>query len=338
MEQLLLGPAPAADSSTGRMRMLVDERIRMAMREVRRHYVGENGDFERALERLQRSLQWRKERRVDLLRFCFWTSHNDSDHVQHAAELNSTTDTSAAVFSQLTTVELSEEDAHICSRYEELIERDLQIQPMAVRGHDRETRPIIVKLSRRQVWNSKDENAGEAYFLANLYVAERAIANTEYSSRGMGERLTTFFDFASYSSANSPPALLIKDTMTMLQAYYPERIGQSLVLDAPLWMQAVFKRVTPFLSEKTRKAIEILGGSTAATTLALSSLWPMGASSAVDVRDKAVRAVVDPRQAMPFMLKDATLTSELNIDRQLRAVPFHELYDTNQSDSAIKNE
>ena len=309
--------------------------IRMAMREARRHYVGENGDFDRALERFKRSLQWRKERRVDLLRFCFWTSHNDTDLGVHAgAELNgtTTTTTNASMLLQSTTVELSEEDAKVCSQYEKLIERDLQIQPMAVRGHDREMRPIIVKLSRRQVWNSKDENAGEAYFLANLFVAERAIANTEYSSRGVGERVTTFFDFATYSSANSPPAKLIKDTMVMLQANYPERIGQSLVLDAPLWMQAVFKVIAPFLSEKTRKAIAILGSVNSATSLSLSSLWSAGVSSAVDVRDKAVRAVVEPQQAMPFMLQDAMLTSELNI-QQLRAVPFHELYDYNGSDS-----
>ena len=50
------------------------QQIRMATREARRHYVGENGNYERALLRLKRSLQWRKERRVDLLRFCFWTS------------------------------------------------------------------------------------------------------------------------------------------------------------------------------------------------------------------------------------------------------------------------
>ena len=90
-------------------------------------------------------------------------------------------------------------------------------------------------------------------------------------------------------------------------------------------MQAVFKVIAPlFLSEKTRQAIAILGGTNSATTLSLSSLWSAGVSSAVDVRDKSVRAVVEPQQAMPFMLQGATLTSELNnIDQQLRAVPFH---------------
>ena len=93
-----------------------------------------------------------------------------------------------------------------------------------------------------------------------------------------------------------------------------------------MWMQAVFKVIAPlFLSEKTRQAIAILGGTNSATTLSLSSLWSAGVSSAVDVRDKSVRAVMEPQLAMPFMLlQGATLTSELNnIDQQLRAVPFH---------------
>ena len=119
--------------------------IRMAMREARRHYVGANGDFDRALERFKRSLQWRKERRVDLLRFCFWTSHNDTDlGVYAGAEPNGCT-TNASMLLQSTTVELSEEDAKVCSQYEKLIERDLQIQPMAVRGHDRETATRQIK-------------------------------------------------------------------------------------------------------------------------------------------------------------------------------------------------
>jgi len=289
-------------------------RIRMAMREARRHYVGENGNYATALERFKRTLQWRKERQVDLIRHCF--------------ENNAGAEAEAASTLQPCTVELSQEDAQVCSRFERLIETDLRIQPMVVRGHDRENRPIIIKLSRQQKWNSEDEIASETYLLANLYVAERAIANSEFLSRGIGEKLTPVFDFADYSSTNSPPLKEIVNAIKMMQANYPERIGRALILDAPFWMQAVFKVISPFLAERTRKQLSVLGGA-GSSTISLSLVWPLGGgSSSTDTRDETVRAVVDPAQAMPFMLKDAKLTTELDLDHQLRRVPFHVLYDS----------
>ena len=310
----------------------ISSAIRMATREARRHYVGENGNYERALLRLKRSLQWRKERRVDLLRLCFAVEEEDDDDDVadngDPSHVRKNEDEPLALW-QSTVVALSKDDAKICCHYEKLIEREMQIQPMAVRGHDRENRPIIVKWSRRQKWNSNDANAGEeAYVLANLYVTERAIACAECSSQGMGERLTTIFDFGNYSSANAPPTKLIVDTTVMLQANYPERVGRVLILGAPLWMQAVFTLLTPLLAKKTRQHISVLRSVEASTAPSLmSSIWPIAAAAAaINERDDTVRAVVEPRQAMPFMLKDAKLVTELNMDRQLKSVPFHELY------------
>lgn len=288
------------------------KRIRMAMREARRHYVGENGNYATALDRLKRTLLWRMERQVDLIRLCF---------------ANNTGVEATATPLQPCEVELSQEDAEVCSRFERLIETDLQIQPMVVRGYDRENRPIVIKLSRQQKWNVDDETARETYESANLYVAERATANSEFLSRGMGEKITPVFDFADYSSANSPPLTEIVNTVKMMQANYPERIGRALILDAPFWMQAVFKILSPFLAERTRKQLSVLGAAGSDTAL-LSMVWPLGGGiSSTDTRDETVRAVVDPEQAMPFMLKDARLTTELDLDHQLRRVPFHVLYD-----------
>jgi hypothetical protein len=37
-------------------------RIRMAMREARRHFVGESGNYDAAIERLKHTVQWREVR------------------------------------------------------------------------------------------------------------------------------------------------------------------------------------------------------------------------------------------------------------------------------------
>jgi len=286
------------------------KRVRMAMREARRHYVGQNGDYDSALERFKSTLQWRKEKQVDLIRLCYSSS---------SATTLLESDTAV-------TIELSEKDAEACSHFERLIEADLRVQTMAVRGHDRENRPIIVKLCRAQAWNSEAADSDEAYLLAQLFVAERAIAAAELLSMGKSEKLTAIFDFGAYNSSNSPPVKTMATTLKLLQDHYPERIGRALVLDAPFWMQAFFKILYPFLSEKTRKNISMVGG---AGSVSLSSLsWPLGSgSSTSEIREETVRALVEPEHAMPFMLVDAKLTSPIDVDQQLRLVPFHELYD-----------
>jgi len=282
--------------------------IRMAMREARRHYVGEHGDYETALKRFKTTLKWRKERQVDLIRLCFAGS---------SANFSSTTNSSSM---QTVAVELSEANAKVCFDFEQLIEADFRAQTMAVRGHDRENRPIIVKLCRRQPWNAVSE---ESFALAQLFVAERAVAASEFLSKGTAEKLSAIFDFGEYNSANSPPVMYLVNTIKMLQANYPERIGKALILDAPFWMRAVHQIIFPFLAKKTRDCISLLGGE---ASVSLSNLLP-GSTSLADLREETVQTVVKPEQAMPFMLKNAKLTTQIDVDQQLRRVPFHELYD-----------
>jgi hypothetical protein len=157
--------------------------------------------------------------------------------------------------------------------------------------------------------------------MAHIYIAERAMAATELLTKGNTGKVTAVFDFSTYDSTNSPPVKLMIDTIKMLQAHYPERLGKALILDAPFWMQAVFKVVSAFLAEETRAKVSIVSSGS------LSSLWPFGSSSPESTREAIVREVVDSSQAMPFMLPDAQLNSEILIERQLKEVPFHELYD-----------
>lgn len=220
-----------------------------------------------------------------------------------------------------TTIRHSEKDEALCTRFEKLIEDDFSVQKMAVRGHDKENRPIIVRSSRGSKW-SGDEAADEGFRWAQVYIAERAIAATELQSMGKNEKLTAFFDFSSYSAHNAPPVKVMVDTVKVLQANYPERLGKAVVLDAPFWMQAIMNIVTPFLAIKTRDKLVVLGISP------LPSLWPVKGSSYAEVREQTVRAVVDLEHAMPFMLPDGKLASTIDVDRQLRQVPFYELYDS----------
>lgn len=64
---------PSGPSSISKDSSLRDEeiRVRMAMREARRHFVGQNGNYEAAVERLKHTVHWRKVCALSLeLCFC----------------------------------------------------------------------------------------------------------------------------------------------------------------------------------------------------------------------------------------------------------------------------
>jgi CRAL/TRIO domain len=333
--------SPDADATFPVETEFVEIRIQMAMREARRHYVGQSGDYESALARFKSTLEWRevsseivtcvpsvvpcrlliypvnlhlfhlrppKETKIDLLKICF------SDPLGHP-------ETQAAAPQTTRRIQLDGNDARQCTHFEAIIENDLGIQKMAVRGHDKERRPIIVKFCREAKWSVESPHADEGFTMAQLYFAERAIAVAELSSLGTNEKLTAIFDYSAYDSSHAPPITVMVETLKALQANYPERLGRALILDTPYWMQAVMQLVSPFLSAATRDKLTMLGSSI------LPRLWSSG-PSADEIRLSTVCAIVDPDQAMPFMLPNARRTSDIDVTHQLRRVPFYELYDS----------
>lgn len=209
---------------------------------------------------------------------------------------------------------------------ERLIEHDLMKQTMAIRGLDKQNRPIILRFPRQRPWNDTSSQEEEDSFQwAQLYMAERAIAAAEIRSRSHSELLTVFFDFGSYDSKNAPPVSVMIRTVTVLQANYPERLGKALIMDVPFWINAVISVVQPFLSAKTREKLVVLGSS----SLVPASLWRPFSSSddSASTRDAALRELVDADQAMPRFRDDGHLKSDIDIAHFLRDIPFYELYD-----------
>jgi CRAL/TRIO domain len=301
-------------------------RIRMAMREARRHLVGQNGNYDVAVERFQHTVQWRKVRLFSLY-FSFVESSLSRPDILLGKESKidllkscfsqTTTQNSSAPNVSTATIQLSDVDARFCTNLETIIDRDLSIQTMAIRGHDKANRPIIIRLPRQNPWStasdvsSQDDEDGFKW--AQLYMAERAMAVTEIRSKGKCEQLTAFLALGSYDSSNAPPINVMIRTITALQTNYPERLGKAVAMDVPFWISALITIVKPFLSTKTRDKLVVLGASTA---------------------DRAIREIVDPDQAMPFMLSDGKLHSTIDVTHQLRHVPFYELYDFDSTSSS----
>jgi hypothetical protein len=278
----------------------------MAMKEARRHLVGEHGNYEKTLDAMRKAIQFRKEWQIENLRTCFDSTADEDD-----------------------------------LKLKSLVVDDLEKQQMVVRGHDRDFAAVGYKFCRQVPASETNE---EAYILANLYSAERLVAATEFRTRGgqLGkEKIVMAFDFMGYESSNAPPLSALKKFVEILQRVYPERlkvrnsrhayrlffqwsslllthpcsclyflfkhIKTLVVVEPPFLMRALYTAIFPFLAVDTRAKVQMASGE--------------------EKRNEIFRQLIDLDQAMPVILSGGKLDSSVNMDHFLLKVPFHLLYD-----------
>jgi hypothetical protein len=270
------GDCPASDAT----------RKNMAMKEARRHLVGEGNNYENAMKSLREKCKFHKDHKIDLLRLCF--ANNAAARVG------------------------SQEDLDLLSRWETLLKDEIECQTTWVGGHDREHRAICHRSSRSTA--QVDE---EAYSLMQLYMAERALACSEIYSKGREDQIIVVMDYGNYQSAMVPPTSLVKETITLLQQNYPERLKKAFVLNPPFWMKILYVLVSPFLVKDTRDKICMVAGKRQ--------------------RVNKIGAFVDVEQATPVMLDDGKLGVEFDAQQLLRRVPFHMQYDLQQPKIKVEN-
>jgi hypothetical protein len=116
-------------------------RIKSAMREAWRHYLGEHRNYQKALESLREACDFRIEWKLDLLR----------EMGQFFISRNSTA---------------NDDDREIMERYRGYLEDELGKQPNVVGGHDRQDRAVIVRWSRLNATLDYD-----SFLLTQIYTA-----------------------------------------------------------------------------------------------------------------------------------------------------------------------
>lgn len=144
----------------------------------------------------------------------------------------------------------NEEDAKVAEKYRAYIEDELSNQIMVVRGMDRESHAMVIKMPRESPETNED-----AFITAQLYIAERAIAATEMISQGEKEKVIAIFEFGTYSSSNAPPLRVMRAMTQILQHNYPERLYHLVILDPPFFMRSIYILIHPFLSADTSEKV-----------------------------------------------------------------------------------
>jgi hypothetical protein len=195
-----------------------------ALKEIKRHYIGEGHNKAKTISALRKAIQYRKEYRMDIIRSCFYGNQQYD----------------------------TEEDRELAIKYKNYILQDLQRQPMIVlQSTDIEARVMVYKPPRTSNQNDSDE----AFLITQLYTAERAIATSEFLQKK--EKLSVIFNFENYSSKNSPSSSTVITLTKVLQTCYPERLGLLLILSPPFWMRAFFSLIYPFMSTVTTEKIKL---------------------------------------------------------------------------------
>jgi len=202
-------------------RLPVDAQKISALKEIRRHYVGEGRIHASALAAIREGLEYRRTYDMDAIRSCFYET--DADNGEEA------------------------------QRYRRLILSDLEIQPMVVRGVDDQGRVIIYKPPR----TSPGDDSGEAFLMTQIYTAERAMATNEFASKGKNELLTVVFNFQDYSRKNTPPMSVTIKMLKLLQRCYPERLRILVIVNPPYWLRGVYNLVWPLLSKATAEKLRL---------------------------------------------------------------------------------
>jgi hypothetical protein len=284
-----------------------DIRKRSAMKEARRHFVGEGLDHDKALLSLRETLDFRRKYQLDLLRTCMVPDYP-----------NYTNDESALT----------------AARYRAYIQEEARHQTNVVRGHDKMSRCIVLKLERRSAQHDQ-----ETFFIAHLYLIERAIATTEVLSEGREEKCLGIGDFGTYQSAYAPSRQALVALMDVLQRHYPERLQKMILLDPPFWMRSLYSILRVFLRSETREKIAMVSGMVRCqwscdgrrTPSALCRSLTIASKSNYfllqDEKEAVLGRIIDADQATPFILPGGTLDSPVDMERFLNNIPFHSLYD-----------
>jgi len=117
---------------------------------------------------------------------------------------------------------------------------------MYTAGKDKEGRPIVLMKPRYQ--NSTNYTAQMRHL---VYTLERAISRMD----GDVGKILLLIDFKGLSRQNISPMSVFRETLTILQDHYPERLGMSVLIDAPSLFLGVYRLLKPFLDATTKEKI-----------------------------------------------------------------------------------
>lgn len=89
------------------------------------------------------------------------------------------------------------------------------------------------------------------------------------------ESMLWLIDFRGWTLKTSPPMKTTRETLSILQNHYPERLGMAVLYDPPGAFELFYKLVKPFIDPKTVKKIVFLNSKTKSSVEVIESLFDL---------------------------------------------------------------
>lgn len=134
--------------------------------------------------------------------------------------------------------------------WKEVMEKENATGKSYVRGYDKHGHPIVYMKPKYE--NTKDHDGNIKHL---IYTMERAVACGEKMGQG---KLTLIIDFDGYSLSNAPPMKTSRETLSILQDHYPERLFRAFLVHTPYIFYGFYSFISPFIDPITKDKIVML--------------------------------------------------------------------------------
>lgn len=194
---------------------------------IRRHYRGCKGNMDKTLTSIKNSIKWREDSLINAFPHIF-SENSLLWNIQMQAFMRFENSTGKCY----------------------------------VRGYDRDGRATLVMHPRNE-----NSPSGEDAFTHILYNIERAIACTRRRTNGALNTFNVIVDFEGYASTQSPSLNRTKESLSIAQNHYPERLHRAFLVDTTGFMKLLWGLVKPFINPITKAKIVYIPREKAWSTL-----------------------------------------------------------------------
>ncbi|XVF08582.1 hypothetical protein REPUB_Repub07fG0015800 [Reevesia pubescens] len=139
------------------------------------------------------------------------------------------------------------------------IRHEIEQNKMFVQGSDKKGRPISVVFGGRHF---QHKGGVEEFKRFIVYIFDKMFARMPPGQ----EKFVVIGDLKGWGYANSDIRAYLA-ALSLLQDYYPERLGKLFIVHAPYIFMTAWKIVYPFIDNKTRKKIVFVEKKTLKSTL-----------------------------------------------------------------------
>ena len=140
--------------------------------------------------------------------------------------------------------------------WKDIIKLENSTGKMYLRGFDKSGHLLVYMKPKEENTNDHDGNIKHL-----VYTMERAVACMEkyQETHGIGDgKLSLIIDYDGYSLRNAPPMKTSRETLSILQDHYPERLFCAYCIRPPYVVYGFFKVISPFIDPVTKNKICML--------------------------------------------------------------------------------